>query len=550
MQNGLYVALSAQVALEQRLETIADNVANMNTVGYRATGVSFESEMARAGDARLSYASSGSNFISRRLGGLIKTDNSLDFAVQGDGWFGIQTPQGTAYTRDGRTTIDESGTLRTLNGDPILDAGGAPILLDAGGGPVSVSADGMITQNGRQVGAIGLFAIDPTASLKRAENSSVVPDKPATPILEFTRDGVVQGAVESSNVDPVREMTRLIEVTRAFDGVAAETSQSESSLQDAIKALGSSGMTDACSDVLPLERLEHKVTRGLRDLPITRAGGRVIEVSTSHYRVAGLSRFLKLGECVSVDTGDRMQIGEVVRIDDGSATLKPFDARSDAAIGARAFRTEALSLSPHRAWKGRVVDALGRPIDGAGELPCGERPAPLDASPPPPLKRGRVHAPLRTGVRVVDLFTPLCIGQRVGVFAGSGVGKSSLLAMLARATPIDTVVIALVGERGREVREFLDDTLGDNRSSAVAVVSTGDESPMMRRLAPKTAMAIAEYFRDMGESVLADRRFGHSFRACRARCGPGGGRAGGRPRLRAKRLQRPAAAARARRAGR
>ena len=159
--------------------------------------------------------------------------------MQGDGWFGIQTPQGTAYTRDGRTTIDESGTLRTLNGDPILDAGGAPILVDAGGGPVSVSADGMITQNGRQVGAIGLFAIDPTATLKRAENSSVVPDKPATPILEFTRDGVVQGAVESSNVDPVREMTRLIEVTRAFDGVAAETSQSESSLQDAIKALGS-----------------------------------------------------------------------------------------------------------------------------------------------------------------------------------------------------------------------------------------------------------------------------------------------------------------------
>jgi flagellar basal-body rod protein FlgF len=98
----------------------------------------------------------------------------------------------------------------------------------------------MITQNGRQVGAIGLFAIDPTTSLKRAGNSSVMPDKPATPILDFTRDGVVQGAVEASNVDPVREMTRLIEVTRAFDGVAAETSQSETSLQDAIKSLGAS----------------------------------------------------------------------------------------------------------------------------------------------------------------------------------------------------------------------------------------------------------------------------------------------------------------------
>ena len=105
---------------------------------------------------------------------------------------------------------------------------------------MTVSADGMITQNGRQVGAIGLFAIDPGATLSRAENSGVVPDRPATAILEFTRDGVVQGAVESSNVDPVREMTRLIDVTRAFDGVAAEASQSETSLQEAIKTLAAS----------------------------------------------------------------------------------------------------------------------------------------------------------------------------------------------------------------------------------------------------------------------------------------------------------------------
>ena len=209
-----------QVALDRRLETIADNIANMNTVGYRATGVSFETEVIRAGDTAMNYVSPGADYLSRRVGGLVKTDNSLDFAIQGDGWFGIQTPSGTAYTRDGRARIDESGTLRTLNGDPILDAGGAPILVDAAGGPLVVSADGMISQNGRQVGAIGLFAIDPNASLRRAENSGVVPDKPATPILDFTRDGVVQGAVESSNVDPVKEMTRLIEVTRAFDGVA------------------------------------------------------------------------------------------------------------------------------------------------------------------------------------------------------------------------------------------------------------------------------------------------------------------------------------------
>ncbi len=240
MQNGLYVAVSAQVALERRMETIADNMANMNTVGYRATGVSFAAEMAKAGETNLDYASSGSDYLSRRIGGLTKTDNPLDFAVQGDGWFGIQTPRGTAYTRDGRVRIDEQGTLRTLSGDPLLDAGGAPILVDSAAGPLTVSADGMISQNGRQVGAIGLFSIDSSANLTRAENSGVVPDKPATPILDFTRDGVVQGAVESSNVDPVREMTRLIDVSRAFDGVAAEESQSESSVEDAIKALGSS----------------------------------------------------------------------------------------------------------------------------------------------------------------------------------------------------------------------------------------------------------------------------------------------------------------------
>ena len=275
-------------------------------------------------------------------------------------------------------------------------------------------------------------------------------------------------------------------------------------------------MTDAPAEAPALERLERRVAWGLRNLQAARVSGMVTEASMSHYRVAGLSRFLRLGECVGVDVGGRVQVGEVVKIEDGSATLKPFDARCDAAIGSRAYRTENLSLSPDPSWKGRVIDALGRPLDGEGELAFGEQPASLDADPPPALQRARVSTPIRTGVRVVDLFTPLCLGQRIGVFAGSGVGKSSLLAMLARAPQFDTVVIALVGERGREVREFLDDTLGDGRTCAVAVVSTGDESPMMRRLAPKTAMAVAEYFRDQGEQVLlildSVTRFAHAAR--------------------------------------
>jgi flagellum-specific ATP synthase len=197
-------------------------------------------------------------------------------------------------------------------------------------------------------------------------------------------------------------------------------------------------------------------------------------------------------------------------------THKPFDARCDAAIGARAYRAEALSLAPCPAWKGRAIDALAQPIDGAGPLPLGDRVMPIDGEPPPALRRTRLRKPIKSGIRVVDFFTPLCAGQRIGVFAGSGVGKSTMLAMLARAPDFDTVVIGLVGERGREVREFLDDALADNRHSAIAVVSTGDESPMMRRLAPRTAMAVAEYFRDRGDQVLlivdSVTRFAHAAR--------------------------------------
>jgi len=132
------------------------------------------------------------------------------------------------------------------------------------------------------------------------------------------------------------------------------------------------------------------------------------------------------------------------------------------------------------------------------------------------MTRARVKKPLRTGVRVIDLFMPICEGQRIGIFAGSGVGKSTLLSMLARASGFDTVVVALVGERGREVREFLEGPLAASRERAITVVSTGDESPMMRRLAPRTALSIAEYFRDRGESVLlivdSVTRFAHAAR--------------------------------------
>ena len=237
-QNGLYVALSAQVALERRLETIASNVANMNTPGYRADGVSFEAQVAKAGDNRLSYVSPGSGFISRRSGALISTGNPFDVAVQGDGFFAINGPAGVIYTRDGRMRLSDTGALETLEGHPVLDVGGAPIQLDAGGAPPTIAADGMVNQNGRQVAAIGLFALDESAKLTRAGNSGFTSDKPAQPVLDFTQNGVVQGTIESANVNPLQEMTKLIAVTRAFDGVTNEVSQTENSVTDAIKTLG------------------------------------------------------------------------------------------------------------------------------------------------------------------------------------------------------------------------------------------------------------------------------------------------------------------------
>lgn len=265
-----------------------------------------------------------------------------------------------------------------------------------------------------------------------------------------------------------------------------------------------------------LERLESALTSLRKDVPPVRVGGRVSEVTPTHYRVSGLSRFVKLGELIGLEVEDRMQIGEVVRIDGDGVTAKPFDSHIGAGLGLVAYRLPPKTISPHPSWKGRVLNALADPLDDKGALTIGERIMSTDASPPPAIGRARVRTSLRTGVRVLDLFTPLCLGQRIGIFSGSGVGKTTLLSMLAQARGFDTVVTALVGERGREVREYLDETLVHHRAHAITVVSTSDESPMMRRMAAKTATTIAEYFRDRGESVLlivdSVTRFAHAAR--------------------------------------
>ena len=251
-------------------------------------------------------------------------------------------------------------------------------------------------------------------------------------------------------------------------------------------------------------------------MPLIRAGGRVKELTPASYRIAGLGRFVKLGDHLEFDDSGRQLLSEVIRIDRDCVVAKPFETGVPIGVGAIAWHRGPFQLAPHPEWRGRVIDSLGRPIDEKGTLRKGDRAIPVDRPPPNPLRRCRIKTPLKTGVRVIDLFTPICAGQRIGVFAGSGVGKSTLLSMLARPLAFDTIVIGLVGERGREVREFLEGLDAAARARTVAVVSTGDQSPSMRKLAPLTAMTAAEYFRDLGQNVLliidSITRYAHAAR--------------------------------------
>jgi flagellar basal-body rod protein FlgF len=238
--TGLYVSLSAQMALQKRLDTIADNVANANTVGFRATGIKFEDVMTGSGQKSVDFASPGTNFLSGKAGALSRTGDPYDFAVQGNAWFGIQTPAGTVMTRDGRFTISPNGELVTHEGYPVLDAGGAPLQLNASDGPPVAGKDGTLRQNGKLVGAIGLFAFDPGPNVQRFGNSGVIPIGRPSPVVDDSTVGVQQGYLEQSNVDPMLEMAKLIAVQRTFEDTASLVHESEATLDDAIKTLGSS----------------------------------------------------------------------------------------------------------------------------------------------------------------------------------------------------------------------------------------------------------------------------------------------------------------------
>ena len=239
--------------------------------------------------------------------------------------------------------------------------------------------------------------------------------------------------------------------------------------------------------------------------PDYRIHGRVTAVVGLLVEVGGLQGALSIGDhCEIVGRGAKRLICEVIGFRTGAALLMPFGSLDGIGLGCRVEvgATDPV-IYPHVGWLGRVVNAFGQPVDGKGPLPMGPRAYRVHTQPPPAHLRTRVGGKLDLGIRGINTFLTCCRGQRMGIFAGSGVGKSTVLSMMARNTSAEVSVIGLIGERGRKAREFIEDDLGpDGLARSVIVVATSDEPPLVRRQAAYVSMALAEFFRDRGTDVL------------------------------------------------
>ncbi len=254
-----------------------------------------------------------------------------------------------------------------------------------------------------------------------------------------------------------------------------------------------------------MDRLAEQTEAAIAAMPDYEVYGKVTKVLGLLVEIAGFGNTLSIGSHVHLRPGPGRDVPcEVVGFRDGHALLMPFGMLEGIGLGCKAYiqRTEP-SVCPDERWLGRVINAMAQPIDGLGLLPLGGHPIPLRNKPPPPHSRQRMGQQLNLGVRAVNAFLPVCRGQRMGIFSGSGVGKSVLLSMMALYTEADVSVIGLVGERGRDVQEFLEDDLGpDGLARSVVIVATGDEPALMRRQAAYVTLATAEYFRNQGKQVL------------------------------------------------
>jgi len=254
-----------------------------------------------------------------------------------------------------------------------------------------------------------------------------------------------------------------------------------------------------------LGQLFNAVQTDLSQIPEHHLYGRVTAVQGMLVEVGGVQKRLMVGDHCHVQGRSEAPLRcEVVGFRDGRALLLPYGPLEGIGLGCKAeVESQEPVIRPTHGWLGRVVNALGEPIDEKGPLERGDHPCLLRAKPPPAPARTRVKGKVDLGVRAINTFLTCCRGQRMGIFSGSGVGKSILLGMIARYTAADVNVIGLVGERGKEVQEFISDNLGEaGLARSVIVVATSDEPPLVRRQAAYVTMALAEYFRDQDKDVL------------------------------------------------
>jgi len=249
----------------------------------------------------------------------------------------------------------------------------------------------------------------------------------------------------------------------------------------------------------------HALIQDIEAVPALTRFGRVARIEGLAVEVTGAQGAVSLGGQCTVTIGKDKKIPcEVVGFRDGRALVMPLGPLDGITLGARTyFEDRPASIYPCKAWLGRVIDGFGNPTDGKGALPQGTKAYPIKAPPPAATRRARIGGKLDLGIRALNQFATCCAGQRMGIFAGSGVGKSTLLSMLARNSDADAIVIGLIGERGREVKEFVEDDLGpEGLARSVVVAATSDEAPLVRRQAAYVAMTVAEQLRDQGLNVL------------------------------------------------
>ena len=254
-----------------------------------------------------------------------------------------------------------------------------------------------------------------------------------------------------------------------------------------------------------MDRLSEQVSSAINAIPERQLFGRVTKILGLLVEIDGVSEALTIGAMVHLKPSEDRDIPcEVIGFREGQALLMPFGTLEGVGLGCKAVVQDSVpSINPNDQWLGRVINALAEPVDGKGMLPQGAVAMPLKSKPPAPHARQRIGEQLDLGVRAVNTFLATCQGQRMGIFSGSGVGKSVLLSMMARYTDADISIIGLVGERGREVTEFIQDDLGEEGlKRAVVVVATGDEPALMRRQAAYVTLALTEYFRNKGKKVL------------------------------------------------